>query len=398
MQNVLRRTNNVAYNPKSTIGRARSQSYFECYVLSAHPEDPYAKFLQKVSKLDPGDKQKIVIQSPSNQLLRSWMFHLHDDEDLNALADSNNEPENPTNEPIRGRMNKKSTIDCHLKNLSGVLLEFGGAALKRSPEIKKILKDWESEDDVNRAEAFLLEELLPKLFDALFNKLTKLSFERKVHLWARLLGQIATISRSSDVTGKYCPIIQDCKFPSTSTGYLPDGNPAWIQVVWKDWKSRPLRYKKAPHKIKIHANPLDLRFCPLHWLQLSWSFRKDLDEENAPVYFPLTSGQYQRQLINLFNHTGANIVPSSHSLRRSAAQWAARCGADINIIRNVGRWETLQHLIGYIAEGHELSTLKVIENNGTDPIFNFWCFHFGSQVTSMNTTLQQAMAMEQRTL
>jgi hypothetical protein len=30
MQNVLRRTKNVAYNPKSTIGHARSQSYFEC--------------------------------------------------------------------------------------------------------------------------------------------------------------------------------------------------------------------------------------------------------------------------------------------------------------------------------------------------------------------------------
>jgi hypothetical protein len=247
MQNVLRRTNNIAYNPKSTIGRARSQSYFECYVLSAHPEDPYAKFLQNISKLDPGDKHKIVIQSLSNQLLRSWMFHLRDDEDMNALVDSNNEPENreqasvsPTNEPIRGRMNKKSTIDCHLKNLSGVLLEFGGAALKRSPEIKKILKDWESEDDINRAEAFLVEELLPRLFDALFNKLTKLSFERKVHLWARLLGQIATISRSSDVTGKYCPRIKDVKFPSTSAGYLPDGNPAWIQVVWTDWKSHPL--------------------------------------------------------------------------------------------------------------------------------------------------------------
>jgi hypothetical protein len=205
MHNVLRRTNEITYNPKSTTGRARSQSYFECYVLSAHSTDPYAEFLKNISQLNPADKQKIETQSPSNQLLQSWMFHLRDDEDLTATTVDNHDTTDnqlsETPESIRGRMNKKSSIDSHLKNLSGVLLEFGGKALHRSPEIKKLLKDWESEDDVNRAEAFLLEEMLPKLYDALFNKLSKISYERKVHLWARLLGQIATISRSSDVTG-----------------------------------------------------------------------------------------------------------------------------------------------------------------------------------------------------
>jgi hypothetical protein len=299
MHNVLHRTNQITYNPKSTTGRARSQSYFECYVLSAHAMDPYAEFLRNISQLNPEDKQKIEIQSPSNQLLQSWMYHLRDDEDLNATVESqhgstdNQQDISETPESIRGRMNKKSSIDSHLKNLSGVLLEFGGKPLHRSPEIKKLLKDWESEDDVNRAEAFLLEEMLPKLYDALFNKISKIPYERKVHTWARLLGQIVTISRSSDVTGQFCPLIKDCKFPSTQAGHLPDGNPAWIQVSWTDWKGRPQRYKKAHYKIKIHANPLDLNYCPLHWLQLSWSFRKDLDEENAPIYFPVTAGQYQ---------------------------------------------------------------------------------------------------------
>jgi hypothetical protein len=52
-----------------------------------------------------------------------------------------------------------------------------------------------------------------------------------------------------------------------------------------------------------------------------------------------------------------------------AAQWAARCGrADINVIRDVGMWVEVKHLMEYIAEGRAFHA-RMMQDHDVDPIF-----------------------------
>jgi hypothetical protein len=136
-------------------------------------------------------------------LLLSYITHLCDDAD--SLAEDGEEG-------ILGRMNKGSTIDLQLKYLLGTLIEFGEGALKQDVRINEAIKQWKSDDDICRAETFLFEDALPKLWDNVWT-MSNLSHQKRVSLWTRLLCQIAILGRSSDVTTKHLPTMRDLSFP-----------------------------------------------------------------------------------------------------------------------------------------------------------------------------------------
>jgi hypothetical protein len=74
---------------------------------------------------------------------------------------------------------------------------------------------------------------------------------------------------------------------------------------------------------------------------------------------------------------------SSHSIRRSAAQWARRCGADIVVIKNVGCWVDLRNLFFCITEAEKKSRDKRRRNNGQDPVWDVWWFDTDTQDDTM---------------
>ena len=63
---------------------------------------------------------------------------------------------------------------------------------------------------------------------------------------------------------------------------------------------------------------------------------------------------------------------SSHSLRYSAAQWARRCGADLNLVKRVGRWVNLLILMEYLAEGEQ--DIAIDPETGIDDIQRIFVF------------------------
>jgi hypothetical protein len=77
---------------------------------------------------------------------------------------------------------------------------------------------------------------------------------------------------------------------------------------------------------------------------------------------------------------------SSHSIRRSAAQWAARCGVDILKIRDIGRWTSFDHMALYVAEGNRESKRILKKYGGIDPIYKVWVFNEDTAVDSIAMT------------
>jgi hypothetical protein len=299
-------------------------------------------------------------------------------------------------EAVAGRMNKGNSIDTRMKSLSGVMMEFGQKAIVRSPAMKTLLEEWTAEDDLAQAESFDLEKVLPLLWEALWNN-NKMGLKKKVATWARLLVQLSVIGRSSDVTGNYCPRNESVKYPSTSVGYMPDGTPLWIQVDWMMWKGRK-KGKKGKYPMKIHANPKNTRYCPVHWLLEHWNMRTDLSgakDEKAPILDELKSEAWRNTLKNLFGLCGLTCF-SSHSLRRSAAMWASRCGATLYVIKNVGRWETVEQMLLYVAEGKMMVLRAMKENGGVDPVWEFWSFSIDTMVGTLECDgkLMEALMQE----
>jgi CubicO group peptidase (beta-lactamase class C family) len=119
--------------------------------------------------------------------------------------------------------------------------------------------------------------------------------------------------------------------------------------------------------------------------------RADLKKPDATIFFPQkakTWGEHLREYI--FGPLGLKCT--SHSVRRSAAQWAGRCGADLSVVRNVGRWECLSELLKYTAEGNERNII-MMRDHTVDPIFEFWPFFPKTAVSSMSSTMAQFNAL-----
>jgi hypothetical protein len=65
---------------------------------------------------------------------------------------------------------------------------------------------------------------------------------------------------------------------------------------------------------------------------------------------------------------------TNHSIRRSGAQWAGRCGASEVAIRNAGRWRSMNQMVKYLGQGQEARATALESNGGIDPIARRFCF------------------------
>ncbi len=63
---------------------------------------------------------------------------------------------------------------------------------------------------------------------------------------------------------------------------------------------------------------------------------------------------------------GQKVTP--HGIRRTAAQWAARCNANNKQLLATGRWKTVQAVIVYVNQGQAESFAA----DGDDPIYRIW--------------------------
>lgn len=143
----------------------------------------------------------------------------------------------------------------------------------------------------------------------------------------------------------------------------------------------------AAQELYIERNVINPQFCPVAAL-LFWLRESSL--EYGPI-FPAQNNQhtallvgthfgcntYQRWLREVYKYTGGDLAEcSSHSVRKSSASWAARCGKGEAEVQRVGRWalnSTSFRL--YIEHGVALSARHLGRLRQTaDPVFKFWKF------------------------
>jgi hypothetical protein len=90
---------------------------------------------------------------------------------------------------------------------------------------------------------------LPAACDQLWCRMPQLSYKKKVQIWYRLLGQFALIGCASDVTSEYCPKIKDVTLPANHCGWLCDGIPWYLDIVWYNWKGQKAANAGMPYHL-----------------------------------------------------------------------------------------------------------------------------------------------------
>ena len=283
---------------------------------------------------------------------------------------------------IPGRGISYNCIKNYVGAIGSTLRDYGENGFDKDADYSKLLSKIKEDSRPNKAIALELQDDLPKLFNAIFGPYNSTpSYFDKVKYWCRIILQISIFARSSDVT-TYCPDLENVKFPDNTNHILSDGVPRWIIISFKDWKRRTTACKQRNpyYKIRLYANEKNLQFCPVRWLLLHWKLRLEKGEDisKGPICSKMTTDTYQEKLRDLGKL--ADLKLSSHSLRCTGAQWAKRCGADLDHIRNIGRWVDTGTLMGYIAEALNAQTIAMNMNNGIDPVWNFWFFDTNSQI------------------
>jgi hypothetical protein len=375
-----RRSNMVQGKLRSLRSRTYAQSCFECYCLAVHPTAQYTLYLQTIMSCDASYADQIECQQPEAVLLECYMWHLHDDP-------NSPDPTAPTINPP-GRLQKASSIEQALKYLSSTTKEFGAGLLVRSEKMQTLLADWGEDEDVAAANAFDVEDDLPRLWDHLWTMPGP--HYKKVSLWSRFLVQLAVIGRASDVCEEYCPKMCNIKFPSNPDDWYDDGTPVFIQLIWTDWKARPRKQRRSPYSIRLFSNPLDMRFCPVHWLMEFWELHdhrrenglEKLGDIDDPILANIVHTTYKLHCKALFDGVQLDCTP--HSIRRTGAQWASQCGINLQVIRDVGRWTDIKNMFIYVAEGRQKHNKKRAESSTSeDGVFNIWVFNAKTADSSM---------------
>lgn len=96
-----------------------------------------------------------------------------------------------------------------------------------------------------------------------------------------------------------------------------------------------------------------------------------VDKEDNRV--GMSTSEYTRMLNKLFDNAGFKSA-TSHSLRKSATKWAARCGQPDHVIIATGRWRgRSDNFLLYVQAGRdEMEKYKVHKEK--DPIRQLWVF------------------------
>lgn len=340
--------------------------------LGARGQQPqYLTFLQSI--MEPFDIEgnlktdraygKVKFDPPTQSIVLAWLLYLRETRNLSH-----------------------DTIDGFLSGLSSTNGQYAGTSIDRR-KIRSVMEKWEGEDRQSgrkkQAPTFDMVKDLPRLFIACF-KIRRWKYIDCVIMWTAFLIMLAVIGRSSCMS-VYCPLIEDIEFPSGPGGYDSDRLPKKVHIAWRNWKSRKNRVGEK-YYITIERNYTDSRFCPVWWLSYMLAMKKERgDRMTGPLFPHRESETFQARLKTLFKAAGLKKC-SSHSVRRTASQWAIRCGVDTKTLVDVGRWLDYNEVRKYVGQGGTAHQEAVDDSHdGKDPIGRVWFFR-----SAVRSTLHRA--------
>jgi hypothetical protein len=143
--------------------------------------------------------------------------------------------------------------------------------------------------------------------------------------------------------------------------------------------------------VYVERNAVNPQFCPVMALLLWLRELHDRGIKYGPIFpaFSARNGElftgvrmpshyYERWVTTIFRHMGGKTaLCSSHSIRRSSAVWAARCGASETEVQRVGRWKLgSTSFRRYVEDGLSIARRFLGSARRTaDPVFKFFAFH-----------------------
>jgi hypothetical protein len=362
-----------------------SQSLFECFVLKHLRNTNYGEWLITVSSAfgsdglptNVGRQNPISFLAPCKTTVAAWAEHLHKKPHANGAPSDVGKP--------TGRSCCAKTIETYLGGLSTTTKQVGHHKeyLKMFKSKLDKWRDDEKEAD-NSAPLFSVGEDLNALYIAIFESKIGWSYEKKLELWTAVLCQCNIIGRASDVT-TYCPVWEDVKYPKEMDA---DGLPAWIVVKLRNWKWRKSKKRGGkPLEFMIKRNYLNASFCFVTNFVLMTNVFLDHGEDctKGPIFGNTfgnkNSKKYAAAVKRMF--VVASRIPghehlkhcSSHSIRRTFAQWADTCGYDPFSIMELGRWSDVPTLRIYVdANRNAQKRMLMLDSTYQNPGFNVWLF------------------------
>lgn len=246
---------------------------------------------------------------------------------------------------------------------------FGGPKLNRKEatialEIPKWMQG--HHQTIKQAPSFLMSEL-PILHSACMENPKKTGAVKK-RTWAMFMLQLSVMGRASCVTD-HCPKQGTVQYPQDPDEYGECNMPDWIRLTWLNWKLRKISYKGSPYPIRFHCSNIenearfDIVFLLLDWFD--YLHENGMANDDKPI-FDVKCESYKGHLKDMFDH--AHVITgdkkwlrySSHSVRYSATLWAKMCGANLHIMKTVGRWSDLKILLKYMADGDREGTPHIL--------------------------------------
>ena len=374
----------------SHVQTVRKWSLFERYVLARMEDEPYAKFLQRCAEQARPDYQgpQLRFEAPPSAMVVAYMDALRDD------------PKGDYVVKLKG-----GSIKTYLGGISAVCHEFNSSeAPTEARDVVTVLAKWKAADGEDGSGAFDMEADLKEMWGVTWSLAGWNQLER-VRNWAMLLIAIVLFARASELTIDAkkvirCPTYEDILLPESPSQWDADGLPQFIELALRKWKSRTVAHQGKRYAMRVHRNYLDSRFCPVTWLLMWLAYSKI---KSGPIFQslrgeevtgePVSESAWVGATTKIFTacglykpgwkdkETGRYHKPSrprghgnpvtNHGIRRSAAQWAGRCGGREIDVKNNGRWKSMVEFAKYMAQGFALRTKKE-KDFGEDPIFKTW--------------------------
>ncbi|KAL1528704.1 hypothetical protein AB1Y20_010038 [Prymnesium parvum] len=281
----------------------------------------------------------INFMRPPEELLTTYMMNLRKDQLM------------PTVQGVKPD-HSANTIRAYLGALTAACDEFssvkGGSVC--SSQMAAKMKIWQDEDTIDGAVPFDPVTALPALWEAVFT-MSHWSMLKCIKAWTMFLIAFAMMGRASCIT-KYCPTYEDLVLPGKKQ-WDSDGFPQWVELGLRDWKCRTTANKGKRYALRREVNGVPTG-----------------ENMTTDMWTAITDRMFAKtKLYDLEKKTGC----TNHSIRRSAAQWAGRCGARELDVRNNGRWKTMALLALYMGQG-PIAMAKALEEHDFDPIEKIWWY------------------------
>ena len=235
---------------KSHADSVKRWALFERYCLEFHPDETYTTYLRKLkveADAEEGERgDRMRFEAPPALMALAYTKYLRMADPSSAKPDR-----------------KGSTIRKYVQTgINSVLIEFSyvGASPADDKRVTDLIKEYD--DGEESAQAFDVEETMPKLWTSLW-ALKGWSKMKRICAWSMLLIGMCIMARASCVT-TFCPLLEETELPK-ERHWDADGLPKYVTIVLTDWKSRYKPNKGKKYRMKIHRNYLDATYCPVFW-------------------------------------------------------------------------------------------------------------------------------------